>query len=527
MRNSVGGTIGAIAIGLTLRAIVLQTFMIPTGSMAGGLMGEHWDLSCPACGYEYDYGWHNKLPPARGKMYRPKGAKCPNCAFLFPRNRAEYVNGGDGVLVLNYIFPLNTPQPWDVVVFKNPQNNRENYIKRLIGMPGETIKILHGDVFVRRGDNEPWRIRRKTDRAQKSLWHVVFDNDYQPDVGKFSQDQWQRPHWQASSEATNWDLSLDGGRSFSFGGGGGSEIYLQIPREAFLPDYAYNPVVAVHPRRVNHRVAVSHDLNLSAVFIPQDSKSTVQLQIKSFEYHFRASFAADGTLELLYRDETLGTGPWQSWGRHQTKPIKIGRGCEIELLHVDLSVAVRVNGEQIIKITDRYPQDHDSVLRRIQQQPRNFLPAPQVSISGEGGRFELRHVKVLRDTFYTQMPLSEPPSGPAGKLARDVGVEGGDPGWGTAMSPIKLADRDNDNLDEFFFLGDNSPASLDGRGWVSAARSLTMVDADGEQVYQLGTVHRASLVGSAILVYWPAGFRLPVLPQRPVLPNVGKMRLVR
>ncbi len=531
MRASVGGTIGAIAMGLVLRAMVLQTFAIPTGSMADGLMGEHWDLRCPACGYEYVFGWHRKRPPARGRLYRPDGARCPNCGYVFPRNRVAHVNGGDGVLVLNYAFPLNGPRPWDVVVFKNPQDNKENYIKRLVGLPGETIKIMHGDVFVRRGDDGPWRIRRKTDRAQKSLWHMVFDNDYQPAVEKFSQEDWQPPHWRADggplAEGAGWDLSLDAGRTFAFSGEGSAAIALEAPRAAFLPDYAYNPAIAADRRRVNHRVAVCHDLKLSAVFTPQADDSSVQLQLRSFEHRFSARFAADGTVELLYRNDSLEGGRWQSWGGEKLRPMKLGRGCEIELVHVDLSVAVRVDGEQIIKVADEYPEDHDSIERRLNDPARRYLAAPGVGIVGEGGQFELRHVRVMRDVHYTQMLLGEPPPGPAGELARAAGVEAGDSGWGTAPNPIKLADRDDDNLDEFFFLGDNSPASLDGRGWVSAAASLRLVDADGEKTYQLGAVHRSSLVGSAVLVYWPAGFRLPGLPQRALLPNTGKMRLVR
>ncbi len=41
------------------------------------------------------------------------------------------------------------PERWDVVVFRYPEEPEVSYIKRLVGLPGETIRISHGDVFVK------------------------------------------------------------------------------------------------------------------------------------------------------------------------------------------------------------------------------------------------------------------------------------------------------------------------------------------------------------------------------------------
>ena len=40
------------------------------------------------------------------------------------------------------------PQRGDLVVFKTPADNRTDYIKRLIGMPGDTIQFIEGDIFI-------------------------------------------------------------------------------------------------------------------------------------------------------------------------------------------------------------------------------------------------------------------------------------------------------------------------------------------------------------------------------------------
>ena len=160
------------------------------------------------------------------------------------------------------------------------------------------------------------------------------------------------------------------------------------------------------------------------------------------------------------------------------------------------------------------------------------------------GRCELRHASLYRDVYYTAAYIEEPPLGPLGRYAQrlrnDPSFGGrnrwiprpGVPraiGWGVAPNAIKLAKHGDgaDDLDEFFVLGDNSPQSLDGRAWVKAGPSLRLVDKDGKAQYQLGTVPRYNLIGKAFFVYWPSGFRVPGLPSLPVIPNVGKMRMIR
>lgn len=43
---------------------------------------------------------------------------------------------------------VGNPQRGDVIVFRPPQNNHEFYIKRVIGLPGETVKLIDGYVYV-------------------------------------------------------------------------------------------------------------------------------------------------------------------------------------------------------------------------------------------------------------------------------------------------------------------------------------------------------------------------------------------
>ena len=43
---------------------------------------------------------------------------------------------------------FSKPNYGDLVVFKTPSDNRTDYIKRLIGLPGDKIQIINGDLFI-------------------------------------------------------------------------------------------------------------------------------------------------------------------------------------------------------------------------------------------------------------------------------------------------------------------------------------------------------------------------------------------
>ncbi len=565
LRDTIESIWVAIVLAFVLRAFVVEAFVIPTGSMAPRLLGEHWDLQCPSCGYEYAFGWGQKGEPIRGRGETFGGAECPNCGHEYPGTEKKHlVNTGDRVLVMKLLYQFMEPKRWDVVVFRNPQSNHDNYIKRLIGLPGESIEIVLGDIFVTRtpGKMDSWRVGRKPPRAQKAMWHIIFDNDYRPGDQRIADDL--APRWQAVTGADKWNLGAARGRRFVFSGSAEpAELAFRAPRERFLPNYGYNPNSAPSGKALYSEADVCGDLKLSAVFVPKADDARISLMLAGRDGRFKVQINADG-LVTLYR-RTSAAGHWDQWDRRNVEPLKVDRGYQVVLANADFRVTVRVGGKVVVEKDYDDPSDYKRLKTRLaafedylrgaattsSQGPEKLFPTPELKIVAEGGASELMHVKVHRDVYYVCRQLEDIDSGPLGEYANDKrsdieaktdvwaeklreGEHGGTAGrgWGVTGNPIKLHKADPDlhqdpDLDEFFVLGDNSPQSLDGRMWTNAAPTLRLWTRDGKRQYKLGTVPRYNMIGKAIFVYWPSGFRPPYAPSLPIVPNVGRMRLIR
>lgn len=59
----------------------------------------------------------------------------------------ELLKRGDRVIAIKDAF-VSDYNRYDVIIFKNPLNNNELYIKRIIGMPGEKIVIENGNIYI-------------------------------------------------------------------------------------------------------------------------------------------------------------------------------------------------------------------------------------------------------------------------------------------------------------------------------------------------------------------------------------------
>jgi signal peptidase I len=61
---------------------------------------------------------------------------------------------GDYLIIDEITYSFREPKRGEVVVFKNPMNERQRFIKRIIGLPGETVEISDGKIFISNGEKK-------------------------------------------------------------------------------------------------------------------------------------------------------------------------------------------------------------------------------------------------------------------------------------------------------------------------------------------------------------------------------------
>jgi len=158
LREGAETIVFVVVLVLILKEFVAEAFVIPTGSMATTLYGNQEDVRCPQCGFEFPVNCSSERDQAQTHPDPVAGCICPNCRFAIDFRASRTLpscKSGDRVIVGKFLYDthLQTPERQSVVVFKYPEKpNQEfetvNYIKRLIGKPGETIGIHYGDIYV-------------------------------------------------------------------------------------------------------------------------------------------------------------------------------------------------------------------------------------------------------------------------------------------------------------------------------------------------------------------------------------------
>src|SRR5437867_753313 len=55
---------------------------------------------------------------------------------------------GDYIITDKLTYRFSTPKRGDVIVFENPRNHSDDFIKRIMGLPGDKVKILGGHIYI-------------------------------------------------------------------------------------------------------------------------------------------------------------------------------------------------------------------------------------------------------------------------------------------------------------------------------------------------------------------------------------------
>ena len=139
----------ALIIAGVIRTFAIEPFKIPSGSMKPNLLvGDFLFVS------KWDYGYSRYsfpfgIPPFKGKIFE------------------------------------SNPERGDVIVFKLPGQENINYVKRLIGLPGETIKVINGEVYIKSNNSKEFEMLNQFDDG------FFFDVQYKKDIQQLIENEYK------------------------------------------------------------------------------------------------------------------------------------------------------------------------------------------------------------------------------------------------------------------------------------------------------------------------------------------------
>ncbi len=146
------GLLLIVAIGMVvaIMAIPLKfcypAYSIPTNAMSPTLKGRHVAGVCPHCesetvvSYSEDRMGFGPPQPRVGHL-----GICTKCLQVSPATAVdETPRMGDRIVVRR----LAVPRRWDLIVFVYPGDRRQLYVMRLVALPGESVEVKDGGIWI-------------------------------------------------------------------------------------------------------------------------------------------------------------------------------------------------------------------------------------------------------------------------------------------------------------------------------------------------------------------------------------------
>jgi signal peptidase I len=548
-RDTIEAIVVALILALVVRGFEAQAFVIPTGSMAPTLMGRHKELTCAQCDFVYTVNASHEVEG--GNPSPVEAGICSNCRYPARDLSKAPSFKGDRILVMMFPYDLpflpgaSTPQRWDVVVFRYPEDPEVSYIKRLIGLPGETVRIKHGDIYIKRPGEDDFRLERKPLKHQSAMQMNVYDDRNQAKALADS-DQWRRwqsetpggwksahrnvSRYQAEAHAQDqwvelryrhlvpdpeqWEAILTG------------SSLPRPPRPSLITDfYSYNtnmnedgsdlvnkPWLARYAWMQPHWVG---DLTLSANVEIASAAGELRLDL------IKGGIAHNCTIDLATGAARLVRGA--AILRELATPIKGPGHYQIEFANVDDRMTLLVDGRPVDEPGAEYERGESVPVPTA-------LDLSPAGIAVRNASVTVSDLVLKRDIYYTQTPGDidygnvfgrQTPRNPT-QLLEFLS----DPSHFPSLSELDAREFKLGE-DRFLMLGDNSPQSKDSRGWDSSDLAW---DPSHRQSWE---VPRNLLTGKAFYIYWPHG--VPLWPDYPLnrdtrvpfRPYVERMRWIR
>ena len=348
-----------VAISTAVLAIALRTWLVmgliepvvvAGSSMAPTLRGDHVTVRCPLCQHEFEVG--AEFAEQRDELL------CSVC-----RTRVSMVGltkkGGDRLWIDRTAFSMRRPYRWELVVTRCPVDG-QLCVKRIVGLPGETVTIKQGDVWV-----DGRRVVKRLEQ-QRRLRQAVFCRSE------------LRDWWQPAPESS-W--KKDQGRWRSTGADSGWLTYMLPEGLPLTDDIAYNA-------SLSRRLSLVSDWMLSCKVSVQ-GKGELMLRVdggaQTWDVTIRPS---NGQLQLSSDDKVVQVSRILP---STTNRLLTGEVL-LELSTFDRRLLLALDG----KVVWTYSLQEEETQLGIKQ---------PVALAGRRMDLTLRELTLYRDVYFSKQPV--------------------------------------------------------------------------------------------------------------------------
>jgi len=316
-RENIEALLVAVIVALTLKYFFLEISKIPSGSMQPTLMGS------------------------------------PEIAVF------------DRVLVDKVSFQFRDPERFEIVVFKHPLERSRNMVKRVVGMPGEDIRLAYGDVFTRPTGTEEWTILRRPDDIQEEMWRELRPDGWDPLGEPITLGVGRVVRYRSPGQSTVIDSYLDG-----------------------YPDGLRKKLARFYGSRGRSQVPVG-DLRVRGEVEPEPSCESLILELREGTRHY--TFTIPGPRAADDAVATIGAGGYGYPGdapgpARSEKPVRLEAGETVSFSaeNLDDRLALRVDGELVATLDIPFAGDQ----------------ASSIQLVVSGGAVVLSELRAERDIYY-------------------------------------------------------------------------------------------------------------------------------
>jgi signal peptidase I len=280
----------------------------------------------------------------------------------------------DRIVVDKLSFSYRDPERFEIVVFKHPLERSRIMVKRLVGLPGEDLKIEHGDLWTRSGEEEAWSVLRRTPPVMADTWRSLEKRDR------------RSSSWGIVAGGADWRMS---GREILARGDGRARFRPDDDsvRDRYTDGY---PDALRSDIAENHRASGIHpvgDLRLTGEIVPEAGTEEVVITLSEsgqvYDFRLPGPAADAGDAPTLRHTSAEGTAAGETRAEAAWR-LPAGEATAFAVENLDDRLVLELDGEPLLALD-------------VEPVP---VPRSAIEIALTGAGAELSDLMAFRDVHY-------------------------------------------------------------------------------------------------------------------------------